>query len=490
MEQFARSSRVREARDLGNKWLETHPADVDILERLGFLDNLECDYASSLKHLTKVLDLTGGGNGRVLKPQIYTVRAYVNGQLKKKTEALADIEKAIKLMPNSYEVYHVRGQIHLYLGEYKNALPDLEKALTMEPGCDNCTRELMRALAALKMYDRQKVWIDKLIPKFPTRSNLLYQVRWEAEHGDPKKAAQLAESVAHKFPDNAEAQVIAFDLCQPFDHARAGRLIEKALDRLPGEFEILRRSAESKILESDFEGALATLLPLVKTHRQDPAIREMLGVCYRRLNRYERGIVEFELAAKQREPSGTILLVRAENYRLAEQYKKAAADYARLYQLMSNREFILLGAQCWHSLGENKRALDILAIAEDRRSPGAPLNQGQRLKLYEMKAQCLFKLNQYEKSLVECNRAIALSQGSMLIFFLRAQTNAKLHKIDEAIADYTQAMKLRPDFAILYSERASLYDLKNLPKLAAKDRLRLKNLSRSLETDFFDQTKN
>lgn len=75
---------------------------------------------------------------------------------------------------------------------------------------------------------------------------------------------------------------------------------------------------------------------------------------------------------------------------------------------------------------------------------------------YIAKAIYLQKENDFETSILACDKAIELEPGLADAWFLRGYNNYLLEKYKEAVTDFTIAIELKPDYvdAIYYRARA------------------------------------
>jgi tetratricopeptide (TPR) repeat protein len=484
--EFAAANKYNEAVKVLESYLRKHPRDLENLVYLGLLNNDRGDYAQSREHLTKALSYSNGGKDIAVIQQVYIVRAFANSKLKNKAEAYADIEKATSINAKNVEVYHIRGLIDQTFGNYKSAMINLERGL--QPGSDGSYLALSRCADKLKLYDKQEQWLDKLCREFPTRDYLNERRGFYAKHGKMSLAVRDALECLKLKPYEREMHDFTISaLCQLNDYDGAADAVARAIVCFPKDREFKRLRARIQLLKGEVNGAVVELKKLLKAHPDDPDLIERLAIALRKQCRYEESIVEFQKASRIREPNDEVRGERAECYRLAEQYSLAALDYKVLYQHTLSRTFILQAGQAWLSMGEYKKALDTFALAIDDKGVGHPLNDKAKISLYASQALANLRLDHYEQAVAAASKAIALNPHHLMSHFYRGQANAKLGKLDAAIADMTETIKIRPDVAIAYDERAKLYDRKKQFDLARRDRLRMSVLSKKLESDVFPE---
>ncbi len=477
---LTKTNRSAEARQLLDAYLLRHPDDAQALVRRGFLDN-PGDFKSCRRFLTKALSVTKGGAGIGELQQVYIVRAYANGNLGLKDEALQDIEKARQIAPGNPEVYHIRGGIKERFKMYGEALADLEKAATGDPRNVYCVNQLINLAARLHKTDTQLKWLNKSVELFPSFDSFYNRSMFYASTGRTKLAAADALRCLEFKPDDRKAYALAYSsVLNAGDLTGAERVLQRARMQFPKDKGFRVSQADLKLLQNDPDRALTLYRELSRSDPDDPYLQEQIGGILRDQQRYEEALEQFSAAAKFREPKDDALRKRAECYRLAEQYTEAARDFTQLYSKTSNRVFIVDAGDCWLHNNNYKRALSTFEIALGS-GPAKPLSGEALARVYASQALCYLRLGDPQKARGHATKSLSVKPNVIEAILVRSQANTQLKRIDEAIADLTLAIKLRPDYVVPLEERAKLYDLKNQPELARQDRRRLANYSRGME---------
>ncbi|MBX9671549.1 MAG: tetratricopeptide repeat protein [Candidatus Obscuribacterales bacterium] len=479
-------NKLPEARRLLDAYLAIHPNDPEALAQRGFLDNPD-NFKSCKRYLTRALAVTKGGAGIGEIQQVYIVRAYANSVLGLKEEALADIEKARQIAPGNPEVYHIRGGIKERFKMHAEAFADLEKAATGNPHNRSCLEQVIYVAALLHKQDKQLKWLNKVVELFPSFETYRDRSSFCTAIGNYKLAASDAVKSLELRPEDIKAYDFAFSaVLRSGDDRGAERILERARARFPKDKGFRVSEAGLKLRQKKSDKALALYNELATEYQDDPFLHEQIGIILRDKQRYEEALDHFRVAAKFRQPVDIALHKRAESYRMAEQYAEAARDFTVMYSKSSNRIFIVDAGDCWMHNGKYKRALSTFEIALNN-GQAKPLTGFELAKVYADQALCHLRLGDAEKSRVLATKALTTKPDFMDAILVRSQANTQLKRLDEAIADLTLAIKLRPDFGVPLEERAKLYDLKNQPELARQDRQRLANYSRSVESDLVNK---
>ena len=467
-----------------NSLLARNPKDGRAIAAYGLLKNEQGKFGECREYLTKALSLHKAGQPQQMLQQLYIVRAFANAVLKHNSEALSDIENARILNDKNVEVYHIRGRVKFFAGDYKGAIPDFQRGMKVD--AHDCMRGLAACYEKVGQLQKARFWHDKLCSENSTFENLSERRRFCFEQGDQIQAAEDARRCVELRPDDKQMRYALIASLYSLDKgAEAGVAVLDALERFPQDENLIRWKLRIDVALKKNKESLAAVKKLLKKHPSEPELIELHAMILRNLNRYEEAIAEFQKASRYREPDSRVLISRAQCYELSEQYSLAAEDLAKLYQLTLSREFISEAGQCWLSRGDYKRAVNTFAIALDPKSPGEPLKGRFLRDLYSGQAHAYLRLKQYEQARECATKALAIDPLHTVAHAVRAAANGNLGKVDDAIADWSQAIKRRRDFTYAYAERAKLYDLKKLPELAQRDRDKMRTLSKGLETDMF-----
>ena len=85
------------------------------------------------------------------------------------------------------------------------------------------------------------------------------------------------------------------------------------------------------------------------------------------------------------------------------------------------------------------------------------MEQAERYSEIEAKAYSAYKNGDLETAVRFCTEAIRCGNDSSVDYFNRAFCHQELHQSQEAIADYSRAIELKPDYAEAYCNRGAVY---------------------------------
>jgi len=108
------------------------------------------DYYGSINDYDKII-VSGIAPDNSNMATIYNNKAYSLVILKKYSEALLLVNKAISLSTNEWYIWDTRGEINFQLGHYKNSIEDMTKAIFIKPDQNSY---YFRGLSKIKMSDK------------------------------------------------------------------------------------------------------------------------------------------------------------------------------------------------------------------------------------------------------------------------------------------------------------------------------------------------
>ena len=128
--------------------------------------------------------------------------------------------------------------------------------------------------------------------------------------------------------------------------------------------------------------------------------------------------------------------------------------------------------QAYKGMHEWQKAIDDLDwyLTSASKFLGHAILIGDREEQLFSRADCYFKLAEYEKAAGDYTRILKFEPDSEDAYKFRADCSCKIGKYDLAVADYTSAIELDPDQPTTLLMRAQAYEKLGKSALAAKDR--------------------
>jgi tetratricopeptide (TPR) repeat protein len=307
------------------------------------------------------------------------------------------------------------------------------------------------------LYKEATLLIEGRSPPDDPRLHIVRAHAFSALGHDDKEAREFeqAETLGR---DNPDIQVHLF-----WYHANRGRReqAESALARAvalrPDDAAIRLNLFRFYLNGSDWPKAEAELARLVKERPKDAAVHLEAGQMCFAAKKWDKAVTEFNLAQTIEPDKFTAWRQRADAYFNLGIYGKAWPDYEKAIESAPDDGwlwYILYGAR--GSAGSQAEALGFYDHAVQR-WPANALARFWRGAHYQQ------VFNDDERALKDYSKAIALSPATAQpywIYMNRGSIYANQHKWEQAIADWSRAIEMKPDnerLAQLYRSRCRLF---------------------------------
>ncbi len=467
--------------------LKKEPSNALCLARRGAVHNQVGHYKQCVEDLNRAFAVTNNGRDLDSAAGYLIMRAYANLRLENKAAARADIEKVEKLQPNTGQHWHIRGLIEEKWGSPKEALKFYEKSLSIDPSNDSCLGHATALATKLNAVAQKEKLINECVRRSPDAFNLTARAQLNASCMRWKEVAEDTRSVLKLDPKSSVGvyQLHSHALTALGKPQQVLASTARGLKQYPDDpgLKFFRASALSS-LGKDAE-AIEICNQLKKQSPDMAEPYELLGHIYKTQKRYEESADEFRKGAKVHEPqSAMVLLERATAFRNGENYEEAARDFEKVFAIQHTAEHLLRAGECYIGLSDYKSALRTLDLSLDPKVPVA-MSSFEKSHAYTRKALCYSRLNNPRKAREAANQALAIDPKSATAMHFHAESSIKLKDIDAAIKDYTEMIKLQPNFARNYGERAKLYKMKGQFALAQRDLNTVARLSTMVEEETF-----
>jgi tetratricopeptide (TPR) repeat protein len=456
----------------------------------------------------------------------YSIRGHTYSRLAHYEEALTDLHRAIQMDPTSAYAYTIRSFCLAGLGRHEEALSDLSRAIQLDPidaksyGLrGRCLRELRRydeALAdlnyaielddknALVYHDRGLVYEHLQRPEEalqdytsavqldPTHALTFYNrgiiyenlQRYEEALADDNRAIELDASHALAYNNRG----LVYDYMQRYDEALAD--YNRAIELDPALALPYHNRGETLLKLQHYEEALADYNRAIQLDPDYMNTYVGRGTAYSNLGRYDEALSDYGAAAKLDPTLALVYNNRASVYVKLKRYQEALEVLDQAIGLNHNPglaySYYLRGAV--HS--ELQRPDE--ALADYTRSIELDPDFAPAYYNYGV---LLFQRNLWRESLAYIEKAaqlghpqgpelgallkrhIEVARDAAVAYYNRGVESNNKQRYDEALADYTQAIKIDPGYAPAYANRGCIYtDLQRYDEALA-------DLSRSVQLD-------
>lgn len=390
-------------------------------------------------------------------------RALVYNETKRPMLSLADLDRVIQLDSMSSVTYFNRAIIRSSIGDYNRALEDYNKVAMLSP--ENVLVYYNRALLHQQLGDIERAKADytkaiELYPDFANaylgRSYLRYLLRdYRGAKSDRQTAERKIAAYKSRLSDTTYSiyadTTARFNKLLSFDSKFGG---SSSIDRITS-----RRTNNDKV----------ALLPLFKfTFSQDSVEHTatsrryhsqyakdflerlnnpLLDISCRESNLRADSLVAINRRLKASVQRATAsfeeLFTLAISERLVKQYTSAVNSYGRAIRIAPTNPFVYLNRAVTRA-----EMIDFIASID---------NAYQRISIESDPSQQLHsniaRTYNYDEAIEDLTEAIRLYPEFAYAYYNRANLLALSGKLPEAYDDYTKAIELNPNFAEAYYNR-------------------------------------
>jgi tetratricopeptide (TPR) repeat protein len=416
--------------------------------------------------------------------------------------AFADLREAIRLNPTKATVFYTRGFLHNTLGNFESALDDFNRALALLPDYDEAYYQRGSSYFQLKSFSKALKDLSRAIQINPYSIKSYYKrAETYAELGDPASAlADYAQAIA-RIPKDANA------------YYQRGKLLAKLGDRQAAitdfttaiTYNVRHADAycsrgccyadlgELEKAHQDFNAALLhdpTHQAAYYQRTYSPSLLSTVTPAQPTLSLRSNSPPTLQvpatlgsvgMAAELMEPSTPLHSIAEQPVSLAAYFERAnqragngdlegaIADYTHILERdPHNLQAYFQRGQTYNLLGQEAAALSDLnqaihwarmrSLGQLKHFSGTLSETIQTLKtalnkptMSEVKLDCATGKT-IEASIADYTRTLA-TQPSAAAYFNRAQSRALLGDLQGAIADYTETIRLDPNYPQAFYRR-------------------------------------
>ncbi|GBU21202.1 hypothetical protein R80B4_01091 [Fibrobacteres bacterium R8-0-B4] len=382
--------------------------------------------------------------------------------------AIADCTEAISSDPNNANAYLIRGFVYRALGN--------DILLYEHFDCDDfCICDIYR----VDRYDLA------LAIKYATSYNLAAADRTEAFRLDPKLAITY-EKINRKLDNDVRGRSFWIDY-DDLDHADVGRSFRIDNDYDEEESIVYLNRSDIDKDEVDYDGCIANLTEAIRRDPKDARAYVDRGDVYKEKGDYDLAVADCMEAIRLKPNSPVAYKLRGEIYADKGDIDLAIADYTQTIK----RDNVDVDAYCKRgNLYKEKGDYD-LAVADyarviklDRKKRETRLyindgliiadayyNRGDihkergdadsavadYVEAYKIRATAYGNSGEFDKAVANCTEAIRLKPDSAELRCFRSNMHLKNGGFESAVADFTEAIRLKPNDAELLCLRGNMY---------------------------------
>ena len=389
----------------------------------------------------------------------YFNRALVYSDTNRPMPALADFDKVIQLDSTNSLTYFNRAMLRAQIGDYNRALEDYDKVAFYSP--NNVLVYYNRAGVHAQLGNIEQAVEDytSAIELYPDFANAyIYRGRLREFLRDPKGAKQDRETAQRKIAEykkrlsDSTYSIYAdttqhFDRLLSFDSKFVGSSFERIAGRNGGHEEMrLLPLFKFTLMEPD---SMPTVEPYrlqrVEDFKQRIGNPRMVLSC-RTSNIEADALVELDqgyLEALRGENSWTMLFQRGITQSLVKQYTNSVNTLTAAIELNPSNPFLYLNrsttrAEMIDFISSIDNSYQRITIDSD---PANRLNNNSK------------RTYSYDEAIADLNKALKLFPDFAHLYYNRANLQALSGNLPDAFEDYSKAIELNPAFAEAYYNR-------------------------------------
>lgn len=287
---------------------------------------------------------------------------------------MADMDEAIKLVPEMPDYLRLRAQTRYTTEKLDEALADIDRALELDK--EHAASHELRGMILLGLgrYDDALAAFDRASELAP-QASLPYQHRGELyiKQGDPAKAIEQLTKAIELAPDNLPALLVRASVyfeSQQLDRALAD--VERAIEVQPQRVEPHIMRAELLAATKRMNEAIAHLEELQHAAPKNVQILSQLGTFYVIDGQPHKAVEVFSRVLEEDAENVRALHFRADAYLSLGDHAKAIADFERALPAHEDDESVLnnfawvLATSPDDTLRNGKRALELATKAAEK----------------------------------------------------------------------------------------------------------------------------
>jgi tetratricopeptide (TPR) repeat protein len=364
------------------------------------------------------------------------------------------------------------------------------------PGCDDTSLDVDKRIAACSKYLEQapaegKDWVDIIFARglaYKHKLNLdraiadyseairlnparieFYEYRYDAYFGKKDYAHAFADidKVIAAYPSAARYYRYRASIWRSMGNAARAEMDRRKAEELGAAVQVQLKKASScmerRDLDADRQIGVCTeaLAAPEQTAEQKANSYKMRGLAYLQKGEADSAIADFSEAIRLNPKAASCYAHRGNIYQLRKDYDHAIADYSQAIALNPDRypDFYSDRARAFLAQGDTERAK-----ADQRRAEELSMGVNKRLAETKVSRCSRSPASDADASIAVCSEVLATpqltDQQKAMAYQNRGAAFAQKRALDQALADFDQAIRLAPKSADLYNSRGGVYLIK------------------------------
>ena len=364
--------------------------------------------------------------------------------------AMQFTDEAIVMMPTSLDGPLFKIGLLLNSNDPNGALGLADQLVAKFPTSLPAQIARIEVLMRMQKNDQAKAAVDAILAKEPGISvGVYYRAQLLAQTGDIKGAWRIAQSLPPEFV--ASQPNIALSVSQIAGAAGSSEtstaLLTSAIGRFPQNPQLRLRLAEIRVRQKDTKGALKALEPLQS--KLDPIVTQRVAALYVSNNMPSEAIDVLEKLVKSGKGTDATTLQLAMLKARAWQPDQALEDLTAAVNRKPTDA--RLAEQLVVALIGRGRFAEALAVADKLGS-----DPTQRVTSLVLRGQVFLNEHKLDDALASFTQAVQADGKSQIALYGRANLLEVMQKYDEAVTDLHAVLKLNPRNMAAYMKLAEI----------------------------------
>ncbi len=359
------------------------------------------------------------------------------------THAISRADESIRSDPKDATAYFNRAQAQANLGNIEAAIADYTEAIALEPF--NAEPYHARGWLYFTRDEHEKAVadFDEVIQRQPENADAFKRRalansllnRQEAALADYDEAIRLDPNDFRSFNNRGN---LHHD-CGEF--AKAAADYTSALELNPDDAGAFQNRGNTYRAAGQYQKAIADYDEVL---RLDPSragsAHQLRGICYANLGKYDRAIADFDKWIEHEPENARAFHCRGEVWRLKGDLDKAIADFDEACALAMAAMPGPGITAAWPVRPRTNWIVRGLTTSRAQLSHRSCLYPGA----FHQRGRILTRKGEYLRAVADYDQALRLEPDHAQVYFDRAVALTYLHSNDRAIADYTESLQRDP----------------------------------------------
>jgi len=375
----------------------------------------------------------------------YKKRGITYNRKKDYSKAIADCNQAIRLNPNDADAYICRGSVYLGKGDYDKAYADYNQVLRLDPNNENAN--LLLEFVKIKMARSGTT-------SFSGSSNTTQQSynNSNAYYNQGNYNSYYNQGKAYSNQDNYNTYLNqGHAYYNQGDYDRAIMNYNQAIKLNPNKVEAYINRGSAYYKKKEYDIAITDYNQVIKMNSYNVMAYKERGDAY-----YAKGVFDKANYDKAIEDYSQAVKLNPDDEIARQKLGEAKAAKSTKQSYNNSNTYYYQGNA--NKKGDNGNSNDAkVYYNQDNANKKDYNDKSKNADSYYNQGNDYYKKGLYDKAIADYSQAIKLDPNFVKAYYNRGVAYEKKNNYDKAIADYNQAIKLDPNHANAYYNRGNVH---------------------------------